>query len=64
MVHFSTNIYAKCLALLVKHDPLCEEGHNLQEFSRYVSQNAFWNFDISSILRRPNIRKRDMVFTR
>ena len=36
MVHFRTNIYAKCLALLVKHDPLCEESHHLEEFSRYV----------------------------
>ena len=40
MVHFSTNINAKCLALLVKHDPLCEESHHLEEeeksFSRYV----------------------------
>ena len=54
MIHFSTNIYAKCLPLLVKHDPLCEEGDHLEEekgpFSRYVFTEVsckmllfFWN---------------------
>ena len=41
MVHFRTNIYAKCLALLVKHDPLCEESHHLEEEKRPLSRYVF-----------------------
>ena len=31
MIQCCTNIYGKCLPLLVKHDPLCEESHHLEE---------------------------------
>ena len=79
MIHFSTNIYAKCLPLLVKHDPLCEEGDHLEEekgpFSRYVfTEVSCKMLFFLEFLSQPNMREhmvftrqkheRDMVFTR
>ena len=67
MIHFSTNIYAKCLALLVKHDPLCEEGDHLEEEKRPFSSYVFTGVSCKMFsygIPESAKYERDMVFTR